>query len=624
MGFAALMLATACSDDHFEVKQWAGSDKSLWENIEAKAELSDFASILKRTKVMKDENDKSATLLASDYINQPQSFTVWAPINGSFNAQAWHTKLDEAEALRKEGTPQAKLLAQGKEWQVWNQLVANHLARFNHAAMPDGSQIELLNSKRGKISATSFNGVALAEGQLNASNGALHLLKGLSPFSHNIYDYIFSTPTTSELATYLGNPLVAKEDTAWSSMTPGTVNEHGKMVYIDTLFNRYNLLLNNSGAKVRNEDSTYVAFIPSNTAWNQALGKMKKILNYGSSYNYSWAGSAFQQTGSSAYKLSDKVPGQTYTLGDSLQRYNMRSALIESMFFAPYAIENGTAMDSAALINYVTHADSLRSTNGIIFYNPAAKAGTPNAALNPVLQGIKPYRASNGYVFELQNYDFDPAYSFLRRVQNDLATAPQFHVATTNNMSSQYGQVITLSEYNYNKYRQQTDEKGEPVLDAESKPIYIGVKGEVKDGKYVRFENNTQNREATIDLRLPAVYSAAYTIKLVVVPAQINTDFVPLETTDHQKLRFRAQVIYDDNSTGDRVEIDERKGGFDPTMVNTIQLWDKFEFKKCYMGLPADKYSFPRLRLTLLPQSPSNNCKELNIVSVIIEPYRGQ
>lgn len=624
-GFAALLLATACTDDHFEVKQWAGGDKSLWENIEGNAELSDFAAILKRTKVMKDENDKSASLLASELLHQPQSFTIWAPLNGTYNAKAWTDKLDEAEILRKEGTNASRSAAQRKEWEVWHQLVSNHLARFNYEGIAANSYVQLLNSKKSLLNPQSFNGVALAEGQVHANNGSLHLLKGQSPFAHNIYDYIFAKESTSELATYLSNPLIAKEDTAWNRMTPGTVNEYGKMVYIDTLFNRYNLLINSSGASVRHEDSTYVAFIPSNKAWEQALEKMSKIYKYGSSYNYSWAtGSNFQQTGASAYKLSTKVPGQTYTLRDSLQRYNSRADILESMFFAPYMIENGAVMDSATLISYVMHADSLKSTNRVIFYNPAAKPDAKNATLNPALQGLTPYRASNGYVFELANYAFDPAYSFLKRDQYDLAKSPMYYVATTNNVSSQYGMTITLSEFNHNKYREKTDENGNPVLDEQGKPVYVGVQGTIEGNKYVRFENNTQNKEATIDLRLPRVYSAAYTLKLIVAPAQINTDFVPPTTTEHQLLKFRAQVIYDDNSTGARVEIDERKGQFDPNKINTIQLWDQFEFKKCYAGLPADKESFPRLRLTLLPQGPTNNCKELNIVALIVEPYRGQ
>lgn len=625
LGFGILLMATACSDEHFDVKSWAGGDKSLWENVESNAELSDFANILKRTKVMKNENDKSASFLASDLLRQPQSFTIWAPVNGTYDSKLWIQKLDEAQALRKEGTAQARTAAQRKEWEVWSQFVANHIARFNYEGAPTSAQVQLLNGKNVSLVGKQLNGIAQAGEQVNANNGSLHLLKGRLPFAYNIYDYIFAKESTSELATYLNSPLVAKEDTAWKRMTPGTVNEYGKMVYLDTLFNRYNLVIDDSRAFVRDEDSTYVAFIPSNKAWNEAINKVEKIYKYAPKYNYSWiSGANFQQTGNTAYKLSDKIPGQTYTFGDSLQRYNVRAGIIKSMFFAPYAMGNNLVADSAALINHVLHADSLKSTNGLIYYNPAAKKDQKNAVLNPVLQGITPYRASNGYVFELADYGFDPAYSFLERSQSVLSKNPQYYVARTDNVSSQYGMTITLSEFNYNKYRPKLDENGQAVLDEQGNPVYEGVKGEIEGNKYLRFENNNPKRTATIDLRLPRVFSAAYTIKLVVAPAQINTDFVPPSTTDHQLLRFRAEIVYDDDTKSSRVEISEKKGEFDPTKINTLQLWDKYEFTRCYAGLPMDKESFPRLRLTLLPEGPNNNCKELNVVALIVEPYRGQ
>lgn len=79
---SALLAFVACSDDHFDIKNNFGSDKTLWENIESDAQLSDFATLLKRTKVIKADNDHKATLTAAELLNQPQTFTIWAPVNG--------------------------------------------------------------------------------------------------------------------------------------------------------------------------------------------------------------------------------------------------------------------------------------------------------------------------------------------------------------------------------------------------------------------------------------------------------------------------------------------------------------------------------------------------------------
>ena len=58
--------------------------------------------------------------------------------------------------------------------------------------------------------------------------------------------------------------------------------------------------------------------------------------------------------------------------------------------------------------------------------------------------------------------------------------------------------------------------------------------------------------------------------------------------------------------------------------MNHILLGDYITFPKCYAGLPADRKSFPMLRLTVPRIGGRNeNCQALNIVKVILKPYRG-
>ena len=107
----ALVLFSACADDHFDVKRWGAGDKTLWESVESNPQLTDFAALLKRTKVMKSKDDRTATLTAAELLAQNQSFTMWAPLNGTFNPKAWNDTLDVAatylssasEADRKKG-----------------------------------------------------------------------------------------------------------------------------------------------------------------------------------------------------------------------------------------------------------------------------------------------------------------------------------------------------------------------------------------------------------------------------------------------------------------------------------------------------------------------------------------
>ena len=54
-------------------------------------------------------------------------------------------------------------------------------------------------------------------------------------------------------------------------------------------------------------------------------------------------------------------------------------------------------------------------------------------------------------------------------------------------------------------------------------------------------------------------------------------------------------------------------------------LGDYITFPKCYYGLPSDRKSFPMLRLTVprFGSRGNENCQALNIVQVILKPYRG-
>ena len=94
-----LLGATACTDDHFDIiaDGTAGSN-SLWENIQGSGKTDSLALILNRTIVMKSETDKSGKISYAEMLNQPQSFTFWAPKDGTYNAKHYLDMLDERDA----------------------------------------------------------------------------------------------------------------------------------------------------------------------------------------------------------------------------------------------------------------------------------------------------------------------------------------------------------------------------------------------------------------------------------------------------------------------------------------------------------------------------------------------
>lgn len=626
MGLAALALTAACSDDHFEVKSDAAGNQTLWQNIDSNAQLSEFASILKRSKVMKEENDRNAQLTVAQLLDQPQSFTMWAPLNGTFNAKYWEELLDRAEALRKTGTAESIQKARDLEYLVWNQFSSNHIARFNHEGVTGVQEIKLLNGKNTKSGNGIFNSVAEEGTAINASNGSLHLLKGASPFLYNIYDYLSHNAQFSAINAYIKDPSIDKRELKKQYSLPGAMNEKGEMVYIDSVYQHTNSLLDASRAQVRNEDSTYVALIPRDAAWKEALEKVSKIYNYGTRYGYDWDGANFTKV----YRLDTAtLENKNLTLAESLRERNVRLNIVSNLFFAPYRIKGYENMDSAALIHHFQYADSLISTAGTTFYNTAATGSTTqNTHLNPTLAGLTPYRASNGYVFELENYNFDPSYIWVEKIEFRPA-ASSIYTLTTGNTTFSNGTTVNLTEFNYNRERAELDANGDTVRTADGKPVMIGVAGSVAENAYQRYEMKSTRQKMTVDLRLENVLSAAYQLELVLVPTKINKN----DGGEDEKVVFNAEII-DDNKNNvpftvggaetTQITIDQRKGEFDPNKVNHIILGDYIKFPKCYAGLPADRKSFPMLRLTVPGFGRRNeNCQALNIVKVILKPYRG-
>ena len=103
LSIVAVMGMAACSDDHYDIVVTGETEgKTLWENIQANESLSDFASILSETSYLKNDMDyptDKAKISYADYLNSSQALTVWAPVNGSFDAAAMLEELAEIKAL---------------------------------------------------------------------------------------------------------------------------------------------------------------------------------------------------------------------------------------------------------------------------------------------------------------------------------------------------------------------------------------------------------------------------------------------------------------------------------------------------------------------------------------------
>jgi hypothetical protein len=80
---------TACADwnDHYgDSATESNGGVTLWQQMQSEAQLSDFCKVLEETKVFR--MHKKTVVSYADLLNSGQSFTVVAPVNGSFNCDS--------------------------------------------------------------------------------------------------------------------------------------------------------------------------------------------------------------------------------------------------------------------------------------------------------------------------------------------------------------------------------------------------------------------------------------------------------------------------------------------------------------------------------------------------------
>lgn len=636
---ASLAVFAACSDDHFDVAVNGSSDKTLWENVKGDPNLSEFADLMSRITLMKSENDRSAVLKFSELLDQNQSFTLVAPVNGSFDYKAWRDTIDKANALR--AVEETERQGRNLMYLASNQFAMNHIARFAHN-LEEARTIHLLNGKNVQTIPGVFNNVRMTGDKLIGSNGALYKLDGLNPFAYNLYDYLASDPELSDLNAYIKDPAIDKENFSEAASTPGAINDEGEMVYIDSVYTHRNELLDNLGLNIENEDSCYIAVLPTNEAWEEAKAKLESIYHYADKYDFNW------DPENNRFNNSAERGTALVINGDSITKARANDAIITNMFFQPYRMGFDSKKD-AAILEYMQTADSIISSRRTIFYNPAAVPGERNMHANPVFEGAEIVDASNGYIFKLPHYTFDPAYVWVENITFQPSRRSSYYTTNTANMTSTEGYTINLNSTNWNQQREEKDEEGNVVVK--------GVGGTCDDNMFQRYEVASSSTKASVDFRLPEVLSAEYTIQLILAPSNINYNYFDGDdATFYENLCFTAEVVNDQNkSICDPVTIayaphdykadpkfadnkDAAKMSDDDASnkktakiidemkeVTTVTLFDKVKFDKCYKNVPTTTgETFPRLRLTITSGGRRKIAyAPLNIVKVICKPYRG-
>lgn len=588
LGAAVLLGFTACTDDHFDIQpSTVSGSNTIWQNVEANADLDSVAMILRRCKVMKSQTDKSAKQTYAELLATSQQLTAWLPKNGTFNAKQYLDELDSAAVLRAKD----EMAGTRAEYDVANRFARNHIARFNYESNMGEQCIALMNSKIVNYNAGegTFNGVKLdaANANILSSNGMLHVLDGESQFAYNIFERL---QVDSRFAKIYGD--IDKYNVytfSASSSTQGSMNHNGSMEYVDSVWSRTNSLISDARLNdLTDEDSLFVSVIPTDAAYEAARQKLQGLFKYAKSYNYAWDESKRDWTnkGTNALKFNT----------DSLTTYNVTDRILSASSFSVGYNSEGpvTTSNPQAFLNHVLTADSLNTNVGLVIYNK------DKGNVNPIFDGQTAddaIKASNGYIFAVDNYNYDPSYSFIQKININGRNTAQVTGST-----SEQAQYVTLDNENQNA------EVNVDALGVDNFYYYFPVSG---------------NSQLNIDFKLNRVISTKYKISIVLLPNRVNINNIRAEedgTIIEEKPVFDVQIRDDKGSVIGKavknVSVDQNK-------VEKKVLWEAFEFPYAYYGLPSGYESFPVLRISMsYAQQRKGKCKALSIAKVILEPVR--
>ena len=358
-----IMLAS-CSDwnDHYEGTADAASEgATIWQQMKATPELSDFCDVLEQTKVYR--MHKKTPVSYADLLSGGQSFTVLAPVNNTFNKDSL---LQLVQTVRGDSA-------------VEKSFVQNHITRSLVSSSPNTAKMLMLNMKRMTMENGLVENTAVKLANTKSSNGMFHILQHALPYKHNILEMLCDNPQLTDIG---ANIMSFNEDIfdPTSSVSNGVID--GVPIYVDSVVYERNRLLENVGL-LDAEDSTYLVVVPTTEGWRDIYNE------------------------TSQYFLYDKSVEKR----DSLQQYYTMSALLEDAVFN--MTDQKSIQDSLISVPYLRTNQSFEKGKKVyhVFQKPFEEGG--------ILYGANKLDCSNGWVYTTPKWSFKPTDTFFKELRTE-------------------------------------------------------------------------------------------------------------------------------------------------------------------------------------------------------------
>ena len=358
-----IMLAS-CSDwnDHYEGTADAASEgATIWQQMKATPELSDFCDVLEQTKVYR--MHKKTPVSYADLLSGGQSFTVLAPVNNTFNKDSL---LQLVQTVRGDSA-------------VEKSFVQNHITRSLVSSSPNNAKMLMLNMKHMTMENGLVDNTPVKLANTKSSNGMFHILQHALPYKHNILEMLCDNPQLTDIG---ANIMSFNEDIfdPTSSVSNGVID--GVPIYVDSVVYERNRLLENVGL-LDAEDSTYLVVVPTTEGWREIYNE------------------------TSQYFLYDKSVEKR----DSLQQYYTMSALLEDAVFN--MTDQKSIQDSLISVPYLRTNQSFEKGKKVyhVFQKPFEEGG--------ILYGANKQDCSNGRIYTTPKWSFKPTDTFFKELRTE-------------------------------------------------------------------------------------------------------------------------------------------------------------------------------------------------------------
>lgn len=493
-GLVALYSCSDTWDDHYNASanmasQFAGTTMQAIEQ-----QSPEFAEIIRATGFDRELSSSS-------------TYTIWCPASGTFNKDSLIAvaRTDSASVVKR--------------------FIQNHVARYNVSLGLEPQEVLLLNTKLMTMSAKDqhkIGNVNITASNIKCNNGLIHFIDGEIPFQNNIFELIEQEYARSTNASKADSSLFAflkvfNQDSLLENRSVSRgVDENGDKIWVDSVTLRNNTVLKNVDALVYDEDSSYIALIPSVEAYQQRYAEAKQLLKFN--------------------PFMDK--GLEFSKVDSLQNYYANMFSMNDLFFNRNANEHwGDSLKSTTYSSWNWPND--------LYYRKAPRNMPPDKEVNDILANIglaDSIVCSNGIAYLFDEYPMSIYEQYFQKIKIPASTRTLDETAQTkkgDNLTTKIGSVSQVSgTWNVVRYRL------EPIVNVEGDTIdfdtiYYG-NTEVQSYSYLDVPPSTTTANPDMAFKIFNNLSGPYDIYLVTMPIWFKTVSF---NTDKRPYRFNVNVF---------------------------------------------------------------------------------